>query len=667
MSAAPTRTPNPLDQALRLLALGFSVIPVKARDKRPSITWKDYQTRRPTVDEVTGWFRGREDLNIAIITGAVSGIVVVDADSEEAMKWMATHHPSPIRQRTAKGGHFLFAHPGHEVRNGAKLGGMALDVRGDGGYIVAPGSIHPNGSVYQEEGDWTKVADLPIFESAWLGEKVLPLVNPADALDNRVRRYLDRIPGEAQGGRDNQAFKVACKLVREFALPEDTALVHLAAWNDRNHPPLPLADLKVKIQSALRSGRAPIGSKLGAWTPPASHQGTAVDAGGEGSLQDLLARTEKGGIKKTPGNLAKILRLDAKWGSALALNEMSRDVIYQGRTVGDTFVDWVQEQIEDHHGVAFGREEVSAKILAQASRHLVHPVRDWLASLVWDGTERLHRVAAEVLGSDLPLSTHYLRCTMVGAVRRVFHPGTKLDTLPVLEGPQGLGKSTFWKTLAGAPWFSDSPLDLDSKDGFMNLHRKWCTELSEIDHATGTKAAERIKAFLSSSEDVFRPPFGKAVMVHPRSCFVVGTTNREGFLTDPTGSRRFWPIKCAQIDMDLLADWRDQLWAEAVDLHHAGIPHWLDQAQDGMRREQAADFEAEDPWVDGCRVALEVLKRDKGLTDGVAAADVLRVMGLNVAQQNRAAMMRIGEILRGAGYARRLSGADRRALWFPPG
>ena len=667
MTAAPIQRPNPLDQALRFLAMGLSVIPVRARDKRPSITWKPYQTRKPTVEEVTAWFSGHDDLNLAIITGAVSGVVVVDADSAEAVSWMQAHHPSPIRSKTAKGSHYLFAHPGHEIRNGARLGGMALDVRGDGGYIVAPGSIHPNGSVYQEEGDWSETANLPLFQSSWLGEKVQPFAS-LDALERRVVAYLDKIPGEAEGGRDNQAFKVACKLAREFGLSEDIALGHLANWNQKNNPPLSMSELKTKIQSALKSGRAPIGSKLeGAWVAPTQTQGTGapVDGGGAGSLQDVLVRTNSGGVKKTPGNLAKILRLDPQWGPALTLNEMSREILFNGAFVGDVFVDWVQEQIEDHHGVSFGREDVAAKLLAQASQNTVHPVREWLRTLKWDGVERIPRLAGEVLGSDLALSTHYLRCMMVGAVRRVFYPGTKVDTLPVLEGPQGLGKSTFWKTLVGGPWFSDSPLDLDSKDGFINLHRKWCTELAELDHMTHGKAAERVKAFLSSSEDVYRPPFGKSAASHPRSCFMVGTTNRQGFLMDPTGSRRFWPIKCTKVDLDLLADWRVQLWAEALDLHANGVPHWLSSAIEGMREEQAAEFQAEDPWVQEVRTALEALsKNGKPLSEGVSVSDVLSTMGLQANQMNHAATIRIGEILRGVGMKRQLKGRDRRALWF---
>jgi len=680
MMAAPLRRPNTLDQALRYLALGLSVIPIKARDKRPPIAWKDFQKRLPTEAELRGWFDGKDDLNLAIVTGEVSRVVVVDGDSAEAVAWLNAHHPSHMRTKTAKGGHYFFLHPGHEVRNGAKLGGMALDVRGDGGYVVAPGSVHPTGALYEEEGDWWDIDGLPVFQSAWLGERVLPLVNQQAALDKRVKAYLDRIPGESEGGRDNQGYKVACKLVREFALGELSALDHLADWNNRNNPPLTPADLRRLVSSAVKSGRASIGSKLDeqptqkqTWTPPSpAGNNASVDAGGSGTLQDLLVRTEKGGIRKTPGNLAKILRLDPMWGPALALNEMTRDVLFQGKPVGDTFVDWVQETLEDHYGVAWGREDVQMKILAQATLQSVHPVRDWLLSLpAWDQVERIRKIPAEILHSEgSSLEIQFILRTMVAAVRRILDPGVKVDTVTVLVGPQGVGKSTFWRVLVGGQWFGDSPIDLENKDGFMVIHRRWFTELSEIDHMTGNRAAERIKAFISSCEDTFRPPFGKSVGVFKRSCLLVGTTNRDGFLADPTGSRRFWPIRVnGPVETTLLAEWREQLWAEAMDLVKADVPHWLDSGLDNIRAEQSGTFEAEDPWEAQVDLALSVLRGAGRLfaSDGLSSADLLQQMGLPVSQQTRGASMKVCVILKSLGWRGPICTGERRLKrWFPP-
>lgn len=676
MTAAATHRPNPLDQALRLLSLGFSVIPLKARDKRPALnSWKPYQDRRATVDEVKSWFDAGVDLNIGIVTGAVSNLVAVDGDSLDAVNWLQGTHPSPMRTRTGKGKHFFFRHPGVVIKNNVKLGGMALDVRGDGGYVVAPGSIHPSGAMYEEEGSWAPGATLPMFQPAWLGAKVTPMPRASHADgDKRVVAYLDAIEGAIEGqGGDVHTFRVACKLVRGFNLSDQQALEYLLAWNSKCVPPWSEADLRTKVTSARANGTEPFGYLLDVEplriAPPISNP--TLDDGGAVSLQDVLTHTKEGGIKKTPGNLAKILRMDARWGTNLALNEMSQSVMFQGKDVADSFIDWAQEQIEDHHGVAFGREEVASKIMAQASQNPVHPVRDWLKALKWDGTERIHRVGGEILLAESALSTHYLRCTMVGACRRVLRPGTKLDTLPVLVGNQGLGKSTFWRTLIGDLWFGDSPLDVESKDGFMVMHRKWCTELAELDHTTGTKAIERVKAFLSSSEDVYRPPYGRTAMAFRRSGFLVGTTNQESFLFDPTGSRRFWPINCTNIELDLLRDWREQLWAEAMDLEAKGVPHWLDQAREGMRAEDAARFEAEDPWEELIHQAvdainIEAIGKHQGRPAGYSLSNLLTHMGIPAAQHTNAAGQRLGKLLRKKGWVRSLTGERRIAVWIPP-
>ncbi len=675
MSTAPSFRPNPLDQALRLLSLGFSVIPLKARDKRPALSsWKPYQDRRATAEEVRGWFDGGVDLNIGIVTGAVSEIVAVDGDSLEAVNWLQGNHPSPMRTRTGKGKHFFFRHPGVVIKNNVKLGGMALDVRGDGGYVVAPGSIHPNGAMYEEEGSWAPGATLPMFQPAWLGAKVVPLPRPSQSDgDTRVVAYLDSVPGAVEGqGGDIHTFRVACKLVRGFNLPDGSALEYLLAWNSKCVPPWSESDLRAKVSSARENGSEPFGYLLDAeplrttYTPLAA-AAPGLEDGGEATLNDVLTKSKGGQPRKTAGNLAKILRLDAAWGTGLAMNEMSRSIIYNGTEVTDPFVDYVQEQIEDHHGVCWGREEVSAKLLAQASQRLVHPVREWLQGLAWDHEERIARMGLEVLGTSDPLTTHYLRCTMIGACRRVLVPGTKLDTLPVLEGPQGLGKSTFWRTLIGPDFFGDSPLDLDNKDGFMVMHKKWCTELAELDHTTGSKAIERVKAFLSSSEDVFRPPYGKTALTFKRSGFLVGTTNQESFLFDTTGSRRFWPIHCATIKLTKLDDWRTQLWAEAMDLVSNNVPHWLDATQDGLRARDASRFEAEDPWGQQVDDAVEALTRlGKYKSDGYSLAQLLTNMGIPTGQQTNAAAQRLGKLIRKSGWVRTLKGDRRLATWIPP-
>lgn len=671
MTAVAQRKSDPLDIALRYASMGISVIPLKARDKRPIGSWKEFQTRRATPEEIHSWFDGKPNLNVGIVTGSISRLVAIDADTEEMAARVAQIYPSPMWSKTSKGRHFFYRHPGHPVGNRAKIVGLALDVRGDGGYVVAPGSTHPSGVTYEEGGAWGEIEDLPIFQAAWLGEQVQPLVNPRSALQERIRSYLDATPGAIQGeAGDAHTFRVACKLVRGYDLGDDEALDFLSTWNAKCTPPWSLAELREKISGARRYGRGAFGYLLGQQRGPAAPLNiAAVDDGGAGNLQDLLARNDKGGIKKTPGNLAKILRLDESWGSRLQLDEMTRDVLYDGRTVEETFVDRVQEQIEDRFQIAFGREDVAQKILAQAQANRIHPVREWFQRLPeWDGIERIHRVPTEILHSDgRPLHAKFLRMTLVAGVRRVFEPGCKMDTILTLVGPQGFRKSSFFRVLVSPKWFGDSPIDIDSKDGFLVLHRRWFTELGEIDHTTSTRAAERIKAFASSAEDTFRPPFARSVAAFPRTCIIVGSTNRERFLNDPTGSRRFWPIRClSPVDLTLLSEWSEQLWAEAMDLYSSGLEHWLSDSDEAERAAQAEEHESEDPWESKLDEALENLIRSGGfLSDGFTMSDLMTQMEIPTIQQNRATSMRLAEILKNRGWSktRPRMGSNRNYRW----
>lgn len=387
------------------------------------------------------------------------------------------------------------------------------------------------------------------------------------------------------------------------------------------------------------------------------------------SVWDRLHKTEKGYPSRVPANLAKILRHDPHWGSRLSLDEMSREILHDGETLGEYSVDHVQEWVQDNYEMNFGRDEVRAKLLAQAAANTVHPVREYLKALpAWDGEERLAKVAERVLSAEPnPMHTQYLTRWAVGAVRRVMQPGVKLDTALVLVGPQGYLKSTFFQVLSD-PWFGDSPISLQDKDGYMVLHRRWITEFGEIDHTTTVQSQERVKAFLSSREDIFRPPFAASVGCFKRSCVIAGTTNREGFLTDPSGSRRFWPIKVgAQVNVDLLASWRDQLWAEAVTLEHAGVPHWLDTGMDTLRESQSVQFTAEDPWIYELGLALDVFRKaGRMFSDGFPLAELLAQMGIPSAQRTKGASMKLAELLRSLGWTDALAGPKRLKRWFPP-
>lgn len=258
--------------ALDLLRRGLSVIPVPRPDathdgKVPALAWKPYQTRRATEAEVVAWFETEQ--NIAVITGAVSNAVVVDADSPEAERWLVRHLPrTPWQVRTARGLHAYYRHPGVPVRNRAKVetrdGKLALDVRGDGGYVIGPGSVHASGHVYLMGGDWSvPLASLPMFWVGWLARPaaVAPVrpsgPRPTGDVADRARRYLAAIPRPVIGqGSDAATFSAAARLIRGFELDVETAVSLLVEWAPADFD---VEWIRGKVECAARYATEPIG------------------------------------------------------------------------------------------------------------------------------------------------------------------------------------------------------------------------------------------------------------------------------------------------------------------------------------------------------------------------------------------------------------------------
>lgn len=222
------------------------------------------------------------------------------------------------------------------------------------------------------------------------------------------------------------------------------------------------------------------------------------------------------------------------------------------------------------YGVQFPKEKFTTALTAVADRRRFNPVREYLEGLpAWDGVERLDGLLIRYLGAEDSVYTREtIRKSLTAAVTRIYHPGTKFDTVLVLQGPQGIGKSMLFDRLGGK-WFSDalSVSDMRDKTAAEKLQGYWIVEIGEMTGMRKTEA-EAVKSFISRRDDIYRAAYGRNVESRPRQCVIVGSTNEEdGFLRDVTGNRRFWPVKVTGESelspWDLTPEDVDQIWAEA--------------------------------------------------------------------------------------------------------
>lgn len=290
-----------------------------------------------------------------------------------------------------------------------------------------------------------------------------------------------------------------------------------------------------------------------------------------------------------------------------------------------------------------------------------HPVKDWLESIYQKFGELpiqlLEQPATLLLGTSNPLYDTYLRNQMVAAVARIYEPGCKVDYATILQGPQGIGKSRFWKILAGSEWFDDTVgSDLEDKDELAKLSQCWFQELGELDRVTSRKEASVVKAFLSRQADRYRAPYDRSVEPHPRRCVIVGSVNPNEFLVDDTGNRRFQIISIqGPIDLAKVEELRTQLWCAALSRYKRGDSWILSAEEEKIAAQENQSYEVTDIWTEAVRELLaskHALGKGHGsviLKAGLAYCvphKLLEELGRPIGQQNQQDKRRLAKILR---------------------
>jgi predicted P-loop ATPase len=291
---------------------------------------------------------------------------------------------------------------------------------------------------------------------------------------------------------------------------------------------------------------------------------------------DLCLKNAKGKLIANHGNAMIALRNEHALRDVFAYDEMLRaNVVTHEIGRLQTCNRWVTEKdvadllewLQQNGFPGMGMEMARGAMMARAQENTFHPVRQYLKSLVHDGTPRLGTWLTTCMGAELGnYAEHIGRMFITSMVARIAAPGCQVDHMMVLEGPQGILKSSACRVLGGR-WFSDNLPDITvGKDASAHLKDKWVVEVAEL-HALNRAEATLLKSFISRREERYRPAFGRGEVLEPRQCVFIGTTNQDGYLKDPTGGRRFWPVKTGvtgAIDLALLEENRDQLFAEAM-------------------------------------------------------------------------------------------------------
>ena len=314
-----------------------------------------------------------------------------------------------------------------------------------------------------------------------------------------------------------------------------------------------------------------------------------------------------GAIENTSKNLEIILENDKNL-QGFAYNELSNRVEVIGRVPWDRPKDnrfWREadeSQLRlyiDKKYIEFKERNFEVAFNSIVDNRRFHPVRDYLDSLPkWDDVKRVEEVFIKFLSAD---DNDYTRAitkkTFAACVARAYHPGTKFDSIPVLDGAQGIGKSTLIKYLAGEEFFSDnlSLTDMNDKTAAEKIQGNWLIEIGEL---SGMKKAdiEKVKSFVSTTDDKYRASYGRVVESHPRQCVIFATVNGDGrgYLRDITGNRRFWIVKCNQMLQKRMWDendknYRDQFWSEAKEIYESGEELYLE----GSLLDIATDYQNE--------------------------------------------------------------------------
>lgn len=589
--------PSMYDAAIEYAKKGFAVFPLKYRDKVP-LTRNGCKDATTDAAQIKAWWQQYPNANIGLATGSVSqNIFVIDLDIDEDRgidgyhsleDWQREHgdFPETWTAITGRGGYHLYYRGNGKIKNRAGIID-GVDIRGNGGYVVAPPSIHKNGNRYE----WEYSPDE--FELAKADNNVMYFLNH----DDHRQSASFTMPNIVSAGQRNQMlFRFACMMQAKGASDQSVFAATMAENESSCSPPLTEQEVRIIVSSATKYDK---GKPIHIDSEGVATRENKDDVIGnpEWVLNFLDCNHDKDGniksVKQFVHNFEIVMDKDDRFAGKIRFNEFAQQLYLCGN------VPWEKEDncrawsshddsalfslIQADYGLK-SRQDFADALKNVSMRNKFHPVRELLDSLTWDGKEHIRSLLPEYLGAeDSDYTYQVMRLWMLGAVSRVYKPGSKFDYTMILQGSQGIGKSTFLKQLAmDDSWFNDSLDSLDSDKAVQSLTGSWIIELAELKSLARTAGGvESVKRFLTATQDKYRIPYERRADTFYRQCVFAGTTNKDDFLQDETGNRRFLIVQTGvkkpskSLFVPEIMDTIKQAWAEVVNIWKNEKPQLL--------------------------------------------------------------------------------------------
>lgn len=541
-----TKQANMLSASMQYASRGFSVMPV-GKDKRPLLSsWKTLQTTPANEEQIEKWWTKNPTTNIGIITGKVSNIIVIDVDTYKGAKDI---FPATFTVQTGNGGLQKYYHyvPGFTVSANGYPNMPHVDIRADGGYVVAAPSItsYKGKDGTKAGGQYTIINDIPLVP---FPAHLFPQAKEkALSVDKVLKGFNTMADGD---GRNNAITKVIGKIINLVprADYESVAWPMALAANKQFKKPLDEAEVRICFDSISKKENS---------KPLASIE---------------FLRTDKGVIIANIENVYRTIRSDNALRGHFRLNTFAGSLEsnfkkHEWESYQKVDIINVQRHLMSTypHFTKIPYEMVESAVISEAEHNRVSPPKAWLESLTWDKTPRLDTWLSSTYNvADNAYHNAVGANWLKGVVKRLVFPGCKFDYVLVLEGPQGIGKSTSLAILGGA-WHVETVFSPDNKDFFMLFAGNAIVEFSEGESLSRTET-KKLKAVITMAHDKYRPPYDRSVRDFPRQCVFAMTTNQAQYLKDETGNRRWLPVAIEEkINNEWLRDNRDQLYAEAYE------------------------------------------------------------------------------------------------------